>query len=106
MTKQVIEKSIKEKYFKLIENLNLDKEVAERIEKFINTYDGKNVKEFHLMMLSLMQILIQLNDLTIKARVFDQLENIKGEYDEELKKISEQFEEVTSNLIPPVPAVP
>ncbi len=102
----MIEQEIKSKYTSILQNLNVDKEFLNRLEKFISTYDGTNIKEFHLMLVSLLGILIELNEIKIKAKGYDELAGVKEQYDEEINKIAEQFEEVDSKLVPPVPNIP
>lgn len=98
----MIHKETKQNYLKIISTLSVDKSLTLRLKKFVETYNGTNVKEFQSLMLYLLRVLIHQETLIMKAEGFDKIAKIKRAVDSEIADISELLEETQGKVKVPL----
>ena len=93
---------VKNIHKKVIERLELDKEVKDIVLKFVGGYDGTHQDDFDRLLLTLEGLLVSNKTLQIKSDSYDQLKRIKEKYEQEIRDLleaAEDFKNVdTANL--------
>lgn len=83
---------MKEKYLKLLENLNVNPDFKSALTKFIDTYNGTNDTETTNLMNHLFAFLYSVEALNIKANAFDKIEKSYRNLEETLQEIDEDMD--------------
>lgn len=83
--------ALKDTYIKIIDGLQVDEPAVEHITKFIETYDGKNISEFNLLILSLIQLLKEHKITKIKATGYENIAITKQKYQKILDDLKREY---------------
>lgn len=97
---------LKQNYIKTFESIEMDAALKEALLSFVNTYDGNNEKETHTLLVNLIKVLVESEDMKIKAEGYDELVKLNEKYDEQLNDIVEAAQIVKGERRQIAPAVP
>src|SRR3989344_1561980 len=89
-----MKKEEKKIYLDLIQNLKLNNPVlVSYITNFIETYDGTNDKEFTMLIFGFLNLLNSHEEVSVRAKGFDKLLEIRKDFDKKLEDMEDEFEE-------------
>ena len=89
-------KDMKNKFIKMLDNLNYDADFVASIKDFIDSYDGTNEKSFVALMTQLIIFIMYVQKLEAKAKGFDDLSTSNEDFKIELNKMKADYEKIMS----------
>jgi len=85
-------KELKKDYISILKKFKIEDQFVETLVDFIETYEGENEAEFHILMVHLMDLLARLKRITLKADAYDKIVETKVKYAEKLDTIKNEYE--------------
>jgi len=89
-------KDMKNKFIKMLDNLNYDADFVASVKDFIDSYDGTNQGSFMALMTQIVLLIMYVQKLEAKAKGFDELSDSDEDFKIGLNKIKADYEKIMS----------
>jgi hypothetical protein len=83
---------VKKDYINIIKKFKVEEDFLNQLVEFIETYDGTNYAEFHILLVHLMNLLAKHKKMKIKAEAYDKIVETKIKYMNRLEQIKDEYE--------------
>ncbi|MFC1722353.1 hypothetical protein ACFL0C_01750 [Patescibacteria group bacterium] len=98
-----MDQETKKNYIEMIEKLNSKLSLSENLKEFVNTYDGTNEEETHLMVASAVGALIKYEQAKIKADGYDEVVGANKDFNEWFDGVKNEYKMLEQGIMPTAP---
>lgn len=101
-----MDEELKQNYNKIFNDIEMDAAMKDALISFVNTYEGKNEKETHELLVNIIKQLVDSEAMKIKADGYDKLVKLNDDYEGQLNDIIEAAQIAKGERRQVAPAVP
>lgn len=87
----------------LLNKLDPNDPIVRVVRDFVESYDGTNYKELELLCLSLVGLILQVDELNLVSAGYDKLVQINEEVNAEIEELRENWKAVQADGVPEPP---
>lgn len=95
-----MDKTLKANYIALIQKIDIDQAIKDPLIDFIDTYDGTNIDDFKVFVMTTVLLLSKYSEIEVKAEAYDALADNNADYHDQLDALKSEYEDFKSGKAP------